>query len=57
MMGRSENRRKMKLLLLTSTLLAYVYCLRPDEAENVHVGLENGSHVDMNIALAILYSS
>ena len=24
----------------------YVYCLRPDEAENVHFGLENGSHAD-----------
>jgi len=34
-MGRSENRRKKKLLLLTSTL-----CL-PDEAENVRVVLEN----------------
>ena len=35
-MGRSENRRKKKLLLLTSTL-----CLPPDEAENVRVVLEN----------------
>ena len=39
---------------LLSVVTGSILGMLNDEAENVHVGLEIGSHVDMNVALAIL---